>query len=243
MQPNDATQDDPIASNPSAFSWNLNWHPSTTPLHQEPVLSGPFPRSSGPLPYAQPHPTVPTRPGFLRRKVSKWWLLLTLLLGVGLGVGLGVIGAPNIQDWLSRIQASIMSTSAKGSTPAQTPSTLLPTSSPEPTLTATPQEPTWTTLQRFTGSGSTNTASVTVPKSWRIAWQCDPSSSSAGQYELTIILHTTDGKSVSTTLSTTCKASNTSGTDSQYQAGTFYLQVISAADWIIQVQVLKPAGG
>lgn len=227
------------------LSWDVPLRPSTSPLYQQPDPSAYFPSPSGPLLYAPTYASpAPTRPTRSRRGISRWWLLFVLLLGIVLGA----VGAVKGPSWWGTIQASLdlKPIRAAGAavtplptwTPTPTPSPA-PTMTPTPILTPSPHGPTWTTLQSFTGSGSTNTASVTVPKNWQIAWQCNPASWQGDQYELTITLHTTDGKVVGTPLSTICKATNTSGADPQYQAGTFYFQIVSAADWTIQIQVLK----
>jgi hypothetical protein len=235
----------PAAEDTPTLSWDLSWHPSTPPHYPPPELSGAFPSPSGPLraasPYASPEPTQPVRS---RRKGSRGVLLLVLLLGIALGAAGATVG-PSL---LSRIQASFELTPRRAAgaalmpqptwTPTLTASPGL-TMTPTPRLSPSPQGPTSTTIRSFTGSGSTNTAPITVPKRWQIAWQCNPTSWPGDQYELTITLHTTDGNVVSTALSTTCKATNISGVDPQYQAGTFYLQVSSAADWNIQIQVFQ----
>ncbi len=235
-------QEGSAASDDQTLSWEVSWRPTTVPLSQEPAPGTSSPLPSGFMPSQPAFAPSPTEPRYRNRQSSGCLLLLTLVLGIALGAA----GAIAAQSWLSTIQPNGDPTPVSSPVPRVTPSLAFsPTASPQPTptstpaLSPTPTGPPWTTVQRFSGSGTTNTLPTTVPKSWRIAWQCNPASSPAGQYELAITLHTTNGKVVETTLDTTCKPTNTAGNDPQYQAGTFYLQIHSTADWIIQIQVLR----
>lgn len=110
-----------------------------------------------------------------------------------------------------------------------------PTQTPRPSPTHAPQ---WTTIQSFSGNGTKNTTTFSVPDSWRLVWSCDPASFS-GQYNLIVHVNAPDGSIIDFAVNTICKAGNTGDWTQEYQGGTIYLEVISEAAWSIQVQVLQ----
>lgn len=111
-------------------------------------------------------------------------------------------------------------------------------SSNTPQATAVPK--TWQTVQTFTGNGSKKTATFTVGDKWRIVWSCDPSSFSGDQYNIIIEVDNDDGSALDVgAVSTMCKPSNTTGDSEERKGGAVYLDIISEADWTIQVQEFK----
>ncbi len=119
-----------------------------------------------------------------------------------------------------------------------------PTETPTATWTPRPVTPTptptfspWKTILSLHGNGDQNTDTFTVPGHWQILWSCDPSSFGGSTYHVSMFLHKPNGDIVDEAFSSACTSTIISGTAPVYRAGTFYLEVISSADWYMSVQV------
>jgi hypothetical protein len=234
--------------------------PTPPPLEQDPVLESqepteaqlPLPSPSQPIfarsnqPSGQlPPPGLPpmqpaynTKPSVWKRRVSlPLWAFVTIILIVCI-VG-SAIGAAQGNSASTGSQASASTaTPAPTNTPGPTP-TPGPTNTPAPTATPT-HVPQWTTIQTFKGNGNKKTPDFTVPDSWKIVWDCNPSSFGLGQYNLIVDVYNADGSFNDLgAINTICQKGNIHDETQEHGGGSVYLDVQSEGAWTIQIQVLQ----
>ncbi len=179
--------------------------------------------------YPQQQPYYPPPPGQQvppPRKKRRRWPIFLLIGALLLCVIIGVAVAASSQS-----AKSPTSTSATGTT-ANTATTV-------PTKVSTPVQQKWTTTHTFSGNGNKKTAIFSVPDDWKIAWKCDPTSFSLGQYNVIVTVYNSDNTPSDVPINTICKTGNTGDSTEIHVSGSVYLDVASEGAWTVMVQELK----
>jgi hypothetical protein len=95
----------------------------------------------------------------------------------------------------------------------------------------------WKTTQTFTGNGAKKTDVFHVSDTWKLAWKCDPSANTYGQYNVIVGVNNSDGTMADpAAVNTMCKKGNTSGTTTEHQGGDVYLAINSEDTWTLTIQ-------
>lgn len=115
-------------------------------------------------------------------------------------------------------------------TPSATPVPPTPTATPEP-------QPSWTTVQSFSGSNNKKTAIFIVPNDWKLLWTCTPDGFGGGTFS--ILVYSADNSPIDLAVNAICKAGMTGDETEEHQSGSIYLDVTAHAPWTIQIQVLQ----
>ncbi len=211
--------------------------PNITPQYPTPHDSMNQPQPSA----APPAPQAAVKE-FMQRRVTlpMWALVTSSLIGLcllcslcsTLGRGVGAAETTSSNSSSSGNQAA----TAHGPTATAGP-TATPTQTPTPT-----HAPQWTTVNTYTGNGTSKTATFTVnADQWKIIWSCNPAAYGF-EYNLMADLKHPGDDFGDTVVNVICKsgdASSTHGETMEYTGGTFYLDVNSEASWKFEVQILK----
>jgi hypothetical protein len=173
------------------------------------------------MPPPQPQYTPPPA------KKSKLWLwILVILLSMSVGYGMGS-GGHGSND------ATTTDTTTQSTPVVDTPATQAPQPTTAPTKPPQPVKP--KIVMTVKGNGDKMTDAFTVDRPWILQWACAPSAY-VDEAPLYISLYDTSGALVDwDTVSTSCKAGNTSGDTQVPQTGTMQIKVISGIDWAVRV--------
>lgn len=198
--------------------------PSSQPSYQ-PHLSQPLPPS--PPSWQPPYHPPPTPPSSRKPQTPLGLVSISILLVAALIALVALAYQAGRNSVASAPQPIILT---QPPTPSATP---VP---PTPTATSVPQ-PSWTTVQSFSGSNYKKTAIFSVPTDWKLLWTCTPDGFGDGNFS--ILIYSADNSPVDLAVNALCKTGMTSDETEEHQNGSIYLDVTAHAPWTIQIQVLQ----
>lgn len=185
--------------------------------------------------YYQTPPPLPKR-GFFHHKVPVWFFLITLVFVIT------IASTAIIAFQLGRSSASngAVNTAQQANTVPQA-NTTPQVNTASSTATQINTASNGSTSHKFQGHGNLKTDPITITSStWKMNWTCDPSSFDGIQWNFMVSLDNTDGTVREYyTINEICSPGITSGSKTEYQGGTFYLEIIAEGSWSLTIQEIS----
>jgi hypothetical protein len=108
-----------------------------------------------------------------------------------------------------------------------------------PTDTPISTGSTWTTTHTFTGNGSKQTETFTVPGDWKILYTCTFQDGGQVDGALSVEVYGTDNTIQDVAVNATCHNLKTTGETEEHQSGQIFLKMLGTGDWTVEVQELQ----